>query len=301
MSMPISKVVVAAYKKDFWLVEICISSIRYWYPDIPVAIVYDYSKGTVDFSHVKREYNAEIIDLPIKNFGWGLSKIEYLFLPTNEKVLILDADTILLGPVIDYLNSFDADFIISADHHAEPYAKWMNECYFDYAALQKFDESFQFPGYSFNTGQFVATTGKLKREDFNRVINWKEFPEILQPSIFSCVDQGILNYVLPLEESKAKITLVKADILMGIRYAAAEKLKVEDLRQKINSSHYILHWAGSNTNSLRFMQRNDLLKFFRNRNKGFLQILNLEKDELVRYCKYQNLRVLNKLKRMINA
>ena len=73
--MRITKVVVAAYKKDFWLAEICLSSIRYWYPDIPVAIAYDYSKGPIDFSLVKKEYNAEIIDLPIKNFGWGLSRL----------------------------------------------------------------------------------------------------------------------------------------------------------------------------------------------------------------------------------
>ena len=181
----IDKIVIAAYKHDFWLAEICMASVRYYYPQIRIAVVFDFSKGAADFSFAKERYQIEIIDLPIKKFGWGLSKIEYLFLQKKERVLVLDADTVFTGYVLDYLQSYTQDFVVSADPHTEPYAQWMNECYFNYTLLQQQDAGFSFPGYSFNTGQFIATTGLLTRAHFEDVITWKEYPEIKRPDIFA--------------------------------------------------------------------------------------------------------------------
>ena len=301
MGKPVSKIVVAAYKHDYWLAEICMSSIRYWHPEIPIALLYDFSCGAVDFSRAQQRYGFEVIDLPIKKFGWGLSKIEYLFHPGNERVLVLDADTILLGPVLDYLNTFEDDFIVSADEHAEPYAAWMGKYYYDYTVLQTIDAGFQFPGYSFNTGQFVATTGIVNREDFAKLIEWKNFPTLLQKQVFACADQGILNYVLPLKEQEGLLTIGKANFMMGIRYDAVEKVTVDDQQQK-RGRHFVLHWAGGgNTKSLRFMQRNDLLRFYRNLDHSFFDILQLELDDWLRYLGFQKKRVTRKFNYYLNG
>jgi hypothetical protein len=213
----INKIVIAAYKHDFWLAEICMASVRYYYPQMPIAVIFDFSKGAADFSFAKKHYQIEIIDLPIKKFGWGLSKIEYLFKQKRERVLVLDADTVFTGYVIDYLKTYPQDFVVSADYHTEPYAQWMNESYYNYALLQQQDLDFSFPGYSFNTGQFIATTGLLSRSDFDALITWKEYPEIKEPKIFFCVDQGILNYVLPKQEVANRISIGKANFLIGIQ------------------------------------------------------------------------------------
>lgn len=41
----VDKIVIAAYKHDFWLAEICMASVRYYYPQIPIEVVFDFSKG----------------------------------------------------------------------------------------------------------------------------------------------------------------------------------------------------------------------------------------------------------------
>lgn len=296
----IQRVIIACYKKDYWLTEICCSSIRHWYPDIPVSVIYDYSKGSVDFSKLVNKFGVSVIDLPIKKFGWGLSKIEALFLPERERVLILDSDTVFLGHVIDYLNQFQEDFVVSADWHSEPHAQWMKECYFDMNSLSQIDSQFEFPGYSFNTGQFVATTGLLKRSDFESVIEWHEFPEIKQPKVFACVDQGILNYILPKAEKENQLTIGKADFLMGIRYPDAADVKVGELASKSNPRNKILHWAGCNTSSMAFMQRPDLLKFYRSLNQSIPQQMLSAFDDKARFMRFQKQRITNKLKRMVS-
>ncbi|MEJ8842213.1 hypothetical protein WG954_07450 [Lacibacter sp. H375] len=301
MPESVSKVVIASYKYDFWLAEICMASVRYWYPEMPLAIVYDHSKGAVDFTKVKKRYGAEIIELPIKQFGWGLSKIEYLFQPGNEHVLVLDADTVLLGPVLEYLGEFEGDFVVSASKHDEPYALWMKQYYFDYEALQKMDPSFVFPGYSFNTGQFIATTGILQRSDFEQLVTWKEFPQIKHKHIFSCVDQGLLNYLLPLKEQQRQLKIGKADFMMGIRYKEAEEITVAGLRQK-KGIPYILHWAGGgNTKTLQLMKRNDLLRFYRNQQESVLGIFILELEDWCRYAGFQWQRVIRKYKQKMHG
>ncbi len=74
MSKTISKIIVATYKLDYWLAEICISSIRYWYPDIHISIVYDYSRSASNFKNLRKK-EVDVIELPLKKFGWGLSKL----------------------------------------------------------------------------------------------------------------------------------------------------------------------------------------------------------------------------------
>lgn len=256
----LDKVVIACYKNDFWLAEICCSSIRYWYPEIPIALIYDYSAGASDFKRLQKRFGVSLIELPYKKFGWGLSKIEFLFQPKRERVLLLDADTVFLGKVLDYLDNFKEDFVVSADWHNEPHAQWMKECYFDYAALQSMDRFFEFPGYSFNTGQLVVTTGILQRSDFGNLIQWQEHPVINHQHIFSCVDQGLLNYVLPAAEKKQLITIGKADFLMGINYKEVSEISIDNLRTKKMQTPKVLHWAGSNTSAIHFMQRRDILE-----------------------------------------
>ncbi|TWI81405.1 nucleotide-diphospho-sugar transferase [Lacibacter cauensis] len=294
----IDKIVIATYKHDFWLAEICMASVRYYYPQIPIAVVFDFSKGEADFSFAKKQYQIEIIDLPIKKFGWGLSKIEYFFLQKKERVLVLDADTVFTGYVLDYLQKFTQDFVVSADPHSEPYAQWMNECYFNYKLLQQQDAGFSFPGYSFNTGQFIATTGLLTRAHFEDVINWKEYPEIKRPDIFACVDQGILNYVLPKQEAAGRISIGKADFLIGIRYPVVDQITLADLQRAGASYPSVLHWAGSETKSLRLMLRNDILRFYRNMGRSKSGILLLELQDMKRYVQFQQQRIMKKLKRL---
>jgi len=231
----------------------------------------------------------------------GLSKIEYLCTQKKERVLVLDADTVFIGKVLDYLQCFTQDFVVSADLHREPHAQWMNEYYFNYRLLQQQDSDFTFSGYSFNTGQFIATTGLLSRAHFEDVITWKEYPEIKRPDIFACVDQGILNYMLPKQEAIGNISIGKADFLIGIRYPVIAKITLPDLQHEGNKYPSILHWAGSNTKSLRLMLRKDILRFYRNMGRSKSAILFLELQDVRRYVQFHLERVNKKLIQLLSG
>lgn len=200
--------------------------------------------------------------------------------------------------MLDYLQTFALDFVVSADPHSDPYAQWMNECYFNYTLLQQQDAGFSFPGYSFNTGQLIAKTGLLTRTDFEDVITLKEYPEIKRTNIFACVDQGILNYVLPKQEGAERISIGKADFLVGIRYPVVAQITLGDLQRTVARYQSVLHWAGRNTKSLRLMQRNDILRFYRNMGRTKAAILLLELQDFKRYCQFQQQRVMKKFNRL---
>ena len=50
--------------------------------------------------------------------------------------------------------------------------------------LQQLDPDFIFPGFTFNSGQFVVTTGCLKRNDFAPFLTDSDPPQLLHPDVF---------------------------------------------------------------------------------------------------------------------
>ena len=36
---PIDRIIIACCERDFWLTRICVASIRYWYPEIPIGLL----------------------------------------------------------------------------------------------------------------------------------------------------------------------------------------------------------------------------------------------------------------------
>ena len=70
--------------------------------------------------------------------------------------------------VSDTLGSFEEDFLV--DNHVQP-AENIEQYYFSRAELRDMDPDFVFPGYVFNGGVVVATSGLLTRSRF-RALPW---------------------------------------------------------------------------------------------------------------------------------
>ena len=153
--MKVEKVFVNTYKYDFHFARICIASIRYWYPDIPIYLIKDENQGDFDTSKTEQIWNVKVLSIPRKRFGWGYGKLEVLFLDTNESFLVIDADAVLTGPVIDAVAKIKADFIV--DREEQP-AKRFNEIYYNLDRINELDNNFHYPGYSFNSGQCLSLT-----------------------------------------------------------------------------------------------------------------------------------------------
>lgn len=259
--MEVNKIYINTYKYDFYFAKICISSIRFWYPEIPIVLIKDVSKGEFDTSKVERMYNVKIFETSRKSFGWGFGKWEPLFLENNDSFLVLDADTAFVGPVLDKVKYIDSQFIV--DEEIQPAAKF-NEIYYNTDRIKEVNPEFNYPGFSFNEGQWFGTSGIFKRRDFEDILHWSEPPKSKYPDIIYQGAQGHLNYKLQDEFQKGNISLSRLPIMIWPSNGNADFIDFDKLIVGSHAYDFIIHWAGMPFRRLRELPRADILLYYVN-------------------------------------
>lgn len=258
--MKANKVAIACFKKDLFLLRPCVASIRYWYPDVEIYLIKDYIQGRFSTSEIESAFNVKIFPASRKNFGWPWSKLAVILHEKKDKYLFLDSDVVLLGKVLHRLNEFDDDFIVTGGQ--EDVSSFnVNTHYIDMKKIKSFDPSYRFPGFTFNGGHIIMTSGMLKEDDFESVIDFG--PSIInkRPDIFKHGDQGPLNYGFVKAAQKEKIKLRYEDFWIWAGTPEAQKLELESIKNKIGTP-YVLHWAGLKPVDVRNYKRYDILKFY---------------------------------------
>lgn len=235
--MRIDRVYVLANPKDLHFTRCCITSIRQWYPGIPIALVKD---GNYDTSDLERYWGVSIFDAPKKYYGLGMSRFEPLFRPTRERCFILDSDIVLAGPILDELEMYGEDFVVEGSNYPEQDIK---AYYYDPEVLSALYPGFQFPGYVFNTGQMVATTGILKREFFTPFMSFDEPPRVIREDVFAAFDQGVLNFVLHQKAHEGLLTIRRHVFMRWPQAMEPTEVDVDRL-QDGDGYPFLLHWAG---------------------------------------------------------
>ena len=258
--MKVEKVFVNTYKYDFHFARICIASIRYWYPDIPIFLIKDEKQGTFDTTRTEQIWNVKVLDIPRKKFGWGYGKLEVLFLDTNESFLVIDADAVLTGPVIDAVAKIDADFIV--DREEQP-AKRFNEIYYNLDRINELDNNFHYPGYSFNSGQWFGTSSVIKREDFSKTLTWSEPPVTRDKNIVVNNDQGHLNYVIHALEQRQKLSVTRIKLMIWPVEGKSDFIKIEKIKARSPDYPFVIHWAGMSASKFSELPRQDILQFYK--------------------------------------
>ena len=258
--MKVEKVFVNTYKYDFHFARICIASIRYWYPDIPIFLIKDEKQGTFDTTRTEQIWNVKVLDIPRKKFGWGYGKLEVLFLDTNESFLVIDADAVLTGPVIDAVAKIDADFIV--DREEQP-AKRFNEIYYNLDRINELDNNFHYPGYSFNSGQWFGTSSVIKREDFSKTLTWSEPPVTRDKNIVVNNDQGHLNYVIHALEQRQKLSVARIKLMIWPVEGKSDFIKIEKIKSRSPDYPFVIHWAGMSASKFSELPRQDILQFYK--------------------------------------
>lgn len=255
--MPIDTIYISTYRNDLPLTRICVASIRYWYPDIPIKLIKDQGAGAFSTSEIEELYNVSLVNTGNRSFGWGFAKLEPLFFDNSEKFLIVDSDTVFTGRVLDMLDQYSAQFIV--DDETQP-AEEVNRLYFDISAMAGIDPSFVPCGKNFNSGQWVGTAGLIGREDFASVVEWSTPPKLKYPKVFMPGDQGVLNYVLEKFANAGRIELARAPLM----WWAPRDLSQLNLAEMAQHSPYsrIIHWAGCKLYGKAPMPRADVLEFF---------------------------------------
>jgi hypothetical protein len=261
--MNIDRIYIACFKHDARFTRILVSSIRFRYSDVPISIIKDETYGPFDTTDLERRFAVTVFPSVTKKFGWGFGKLEPLFLPDKQRCLILDSDILMAGSVLDKLSEHNEDYIVVQED--PPDDNFVERLYFDLEKLKQFDPYFQYSGYTFNTGQIVATTGILKRQDFDALVDWGSPPQLKQPEIFRCGEQGVLNYVLMKKHAAGEISLKRLHFMEVANNPACELIKLEDVTEG-NGLPYVIHWCGLKRDAvsptLSDMHRRDLLLQF---------------------------------------
>src|SRR5437879_1345253 len=109
--MKIDAIYVACYRYDVELTRLCVASIRFWYPEIPIWLVKDETYGPFDTREIEEVWSASVFPSHLQNLGWGFGKLQVMFQRQPLRCLCLDSDIVFVGRVLDALEGYSEDFI----------------------------------------------------------------------------------------------------------------------------------------------------------------------------------------------
>ena len=250
---------VAACARDARLARICVASIRYFYPDVPIRLLAGDILQPGLAEELRKYWGVELVDLPVGDYGWGMVKLEPLFGPLGQKFLVMDVDTVLTGHLLDIRAKSDAPFFVDDEKLSDADFKRL---YYDWTKLEKIDPKVQSARKAFNVGQWFGTAGVAKREDFDPWIEWTMPRQLRYLDHFMGGDQGVMNYVI-LKKETFEGLLIDRRAIMRWPGNGMQGLDVESV---VNGTApaLIVHWAGMKSIFLRNMVGGDLLQFFEN-------------------------------------
>lgn len=247
----------AACSRDARLTRICLASIRYFYPDVPVKILAGDILQTGLAAELKRHWNVDVAELPEGDYGWGLVKLEPLFGPPGQRFMVCDVDTVFTGKILDVRAGSDAPFFVDDEQLSDADFKRL---YYDWDALASADPDVQSARKAFNVGQWFGTAGIVAREDFDGLVEWTMPRRLTRPEVFMGGDQGIINYVVLKKEA---LQGLKVDRHTFMRWPGngMHDLTVDAVIGR-TAPALVVHWAGMKSIFLRNMVGGDVLSFF---------------------------------------
>jgi hypothetical protein len=248
-------VYIAACARDARLARICVASIRYFYPDVPIRLLAAQPLQS-GLAEELRPWGVELVDLPEGDYGWGFVQLEPLFGKPGERFLVLDVDTVITGPVLDLWQS-DSHFLVDNEELPDADSKRL---YYDWEMLWKVDPDIQSAKIAFNSGQWFGTAGLLSRDEFDPWLEWTMPRQLRYPEHFMGGEQGVMNCVLLKKEVFDGIRIERR-LLMRWPGISMDQLDPESVAKRI-APPLIVHWAGMKKARVGAMVGGDLLLFF---------------------------------------
>lgn len=255
---PTDCVYIAASAHDARYTRICVASVRFFYPRIPIRLLPG-GRVPVDLVRELRQYwDVELAELAEEgDYGWGFVKLETLFGPPGQRFLVLDSDTVITGPVLDLWNDTTASFLVDDEEQPADRAK---EIYYDWEKIHRSDPTAQPPRFLFNTGQWFGTAGVLTRADFAPWVLWTMPRTTTPPKTFMNGDQGLLNYVFNQKAASRSLQVERRQIM---RWPAHSTEGLDAYTVSVGKAQpRIVHWAGLKKARQSDMLASDLLRFF---------------------------------------
>ncbi|MFC3135268.1 hypothetical protein ACFOHM_20000 [Microbaculum marinum] len=247
----------AACARDARLTRICVASIRYFYPDVPIRILAGDILQPGLAEELNRYWDVGVADLPTGDYGWGLVKLEPLFGPAGQRFMVCDVDTVFTGRVLDRRAESRAPFYVDNEALSDADFKRL---YYDWEALAEIDADVQSARKAFNAGEWFGTAGLVARDDFDDWVEWTLPRRLYYQEHFMGGDQGVMNFVVLKKEAFDGLRIDRVELMRWPGHGL-EDLEVERVKTG-TAPALVIHWAGMKSIFLHDMVGGDLLQFF---------------------------------------
>lgn len=237
--MEIDRIYVDTCPRDIRQTYICLTSIRYWYPNIPITVLLD-----PQYPHFKAPEIALLWDcdicMPDSRYAGPWAKMHVLLAPAGERAMYVDSDIVFLGKVLDRLEQFDSDMIVVDERFS---IDAIDEHFYNTEKLKAFDPDFLINRHSFNNGQFVLTTGLFSEIDFETVMEVSNGHAKKRYDFFAYNDQGLFNYVVQKKEQQDIMSLHREQFMIWGGSPRTPDIVISRI-DKNSPYAYLVHWAG---------------------------------------------------------
>ena len=248
----------AACSRDARLTRICVASIRYFYPDVPIKVLAGDILQPGLAQELSNHWNVGVADLPVGDYGWGLVKLEPLFGPAGQRFMVCDVDTVFTGRVLDVRAKSDAPFFVDDEQLSDADFKRL---YYDWDKLAAID-LMRAARKAFNVGQWFGTAGLVDRHELDDWVEWTLPRRLRYPDLFMGGDQGVVNYVLLKREAFDGLCIDRHTFMRwpgnGLGDLTPQRVSQGE------APPLVIHWAGMKAIFLRNMVGSELLQFFEN-------------------------------------
>ena len=255
--LPVDVIYLAACSRDARLTRICVASIRYFYPQVPIKILAGDILQPGLAEELAKYWNVGVADLPVGDYGWGFVKLEPLFGPKGQRFMVCDVDTAFTGRVLEERAKSAAPFWVDNEQLSDADFKRL---YYDWEKLRAVDPDVQSARAAFNVGQWFGEAGLAERDDFDALLEWTLPRTLKRPDVFMGGDQGVMNYVVLKHEAFAGLRIERTELMRWPGYG------MDDLSpaavQAGTAPARVIHWAGMKAILLRNMVGGDLLQFY---------------------------------------
>ena len=247
----------AACSRDARLTRICVASIRYFYPDVPIKILAGDILQPGLAEEMFKYWDVGVVELPEGDYGWGLVKLEPLFGPVGQRFMVCDVDTAFMGYILDLRAKSDAPFFVDDEQLSDADFRRL---YYDWDKVGEIDPTAQSPHKAFNVGQWFGTSGIVAREELDDWVEWTLPRRLRYPDMFMGGDQGVMNYVILKKEASEGLRIDRHTFMRWPGYGMND-LSVERVKNR-EAPPLVVHWAGMKAIFLHNMVGGDLLQFF---------------------------------------
>lgn len=243
---PNKGIIIVLSRFDYRLAKACFASIKKHMPEIPVSLLID-GHFTPDpylaknaYSIIKKE-NVKDPLLRQRSFGWGLTKMIAFWESPFEYTLIVDADTVFLGPVTYFTLLGKYDFVLD-----KPKYTYDKEAVDTYFFNWKLIET-AYPQYRISNDRFANVGIMLTKQNIFPKEAYKQFLDIYTANnrTFPCPEQGWLNLVAFNERANTGFLFTQEEMQTLVPDYTNEQLS--GMYPQINGlyENTLLHFAGN--------------------------------------------------------